>query len=63
VFAVLFLAALYGLLRDRNPATLNNVGFLVLHMCVLGHGVATAIMPSLTFPAAVDEPRVDELAA
>ena len=63
VLSVLLAAALYGLIRDRTPATLNNVGFLVLHVCVLSHGVATAILPSLTFPAAVDEPRVDELAA
>ena len=63
VLGVLFTAALYGLLRDRSPATLNNVGFLVLHMCVLSHGVATAIVPSLTFPVAAAEPSFDELAA
>ena len=63
VLAVLLLAALYGLIRDRNPATLNNVGFLVLHVCVLSHGIATAIMPSLTLPAVLDERRTDELAA
>ena len=63
VLGVLGLAALYGLLHGRDPATLNNVGFLVLHMCVLGHGIATALVPSLAIPAAVDAGRVDELAA
>lgn len=53
VLAVLFGAALFGLLRDQNAATLNNVGFLVLHMCILSHGVATAVVPSLAVPADV----------
>jgi len=63
VLAVLFIAALCGLLRDRDAATLNNVGFLVLHMCVLSHGVATAIVPSLTVPAPIEERHLDERAA
>jgi len=63
VVGVLFVAALYGLMRDRSPGTLNNVGFLVLHVCVLGLGVATAIVPALATPAAAAAERVDERAA
>jgi cellulose synthase (UDP-forming) len=63
VLAVLVLAVLYGLARDRDPATLNNVSFLVLHICVLAHGVSTAIVPSLATPATVAEDRLDEIAA
>jgi cellulose synthase/poly-beta-1,6-N-acetylglucosamine synthase-like glycosyltransferase len=41
--AVLSAVALYGLLRDRDPATLNNVAFAVLHISVLAVGVAPAL--------------------
>jgi cellulose synthase (UDP-forming) len=41
--AVLCAIAGYGLLRDRDPATLNNVAFAALHVCVLASGVAPAL--------------------
>jgi cellulose synthase (UDP-forming) len=41
--AVLCAVAAYGLLRDRDPATLNNVAFAALHICVLAAGVAPAL--------------------
>ena len=41
--AVLSAVAVYGLLRDRDPATLNNVAFAVLHIVVLLSGVAPAL--------------------
>jgi cellulose synthase (UDP-forming) len=41
--AVLVLAAAYGLLRDRDPATLNNVAFALLHVSVLLSGVMPAL--------------------
>jgi cellulose synthase (UDP-forming) len=41
--AVLCAVAGYGLLRDRDPATLNNVAFAALHICVLAAGVAPAL--------------------
>ena len=56
VLGALVIAALYGLVGDRDPATLNNVGFLTLHICVLAHGVSTAIVPSLAIPATVAKP-------
>ena len=41
--AVLLLVAAYGLARDRDPATLNNVAFAALHVCVLLAGIAPAL--------------------
>jgi cellulose synthase (UDP-forming) len=43
--AIAALAAVgaYGLARDRDPATLNNVAFAVLHIAVLAAGVAPAL--------------------
>jgi cellulose synthase (UDP-forming) len=41
--AVLSAIAAYGLLRDRDPATLNNVAFAALHIAVLLSGVAPAL--------------------
>jgi cellulose synthase (UDP-forming) len=35
--------AAYGLLRDRDPATLNNVAFATLHIAVLLAGVWPAL--------------------
>lgn len=46
VLGVLVLTALIGLASDRSAATLNNVAFAVFHICVLSHGVATAVVPS-----------------
>jgi cellulose synthase/poly-beta-1,6-N-acetylglucosamine synthase-like glycosyltransferase len=41
--AVLLAVAAYGLLRDRDPATLNNVAFASLHIAVLLAGVVPAL--------------------
>jgi cellulose synthase (UDP-forming) len=41
--AVLCAVGAYGLLRDRDPATLNNVAFAALHVCVLLAGVSPAL--------------------
>ena len=41
--AVLLGAAAYGLLRNQDPATLNNVAFAALHMSVLLAGVLPAL--------------------
>jgi cellulose synthase (UDP-forming) len=41
--AVLAAVGAYGLARDRDPATLNNVAFAVLHVCVLLAGVTPAL--------------------
>jgi cellulose synthase (UDP-forming) len=52
--AVLAAVAIYGLLRDRDPATLNNVAFAALHIAVLLSGVAPALRRA---PLAVAAPR------
>ena len=56
---VLVGAALWGLSRSRDAATLNNVAFALLHVAVLAHGVAVAIVPALamTVPVASDRER------
>jgi cellulose synthase (UDP-forming) len=41
--AVLCAVGAYGLLRDRDPATLNNVAFAALHVGVLLAGVLPAL--------------------
>jgi cellulose synthase (UDP-forming) len=41
--AVLVAVAAYGLLRDRDPATLNNVAFAALHIAVLLSGTWPAL--------------------
>jgi cellulose synthase (UDP-forming) len=51
--AVLCGAALFGLVRGRDAATLNNVAFAALHVAVLCHGIASAVVPSLAARAAV----------
>jgi cellulose synthase/poly-beta-1,6-N-acetylglucosamine synthase-like glycosyltransferase len=51
--AVLVGAAAYGLARGNDPATLNNVAFAALHVCVLACGIAPALR---TEPAARLEP-------
>jgi cellulose synthase (UDP-forming) len=40
---VLLTVALVGLARNRDPATLNNVAFAALHICVLTAGVLPAL--------------------
>ena len=50
--AVLLGAAVHGLLRDRDPATLNNVAFAMLHVSVLLSGVLPALRAApLALPA------------
>lgn len=46
VLGLLTAVALHGLLRDRSPATLNNVTFAALHITVLVCGVAAALRPA-----------------
>jgi cellulose synthase (UDP-forming) len=43
MIAVLVGVAVYGLTRDRSPATLNNVAFAALHITVLATGVGPAL--------------------
>jgi cellulose synthase/poly-beta-1,6-N-acetylglucosamine synthase-like glycosyltransferase len=52
--AVLVGVAAYGLARDQEPATLNNVAFAALHVCVLLTGVLPALRAT---PLAVREPE------
>jgi cellulose synthase (UDP-forming) len=52
--AVLVGVAAYGLVRDQEPATLNNVAFAALHVCVLLTGVLPALRAT---PLAVREPE------
>jgi cellulose synthase (UDP-forming) len=52
VIAVLSAVAAYGLLRDRDPATLNNVAFAALHIAVLASGVTPALRREPLPPAA-----------
>ena len=51
-------AAIYGLWRDRGPATLNNVAFAMLHVSVLFCGA----WPALRRPteAAAERPAAGE---
>ena len=51
--AALTAVAVFGLLRDRDPATLNNVAFAALHIAVLLSGVAPALRRA---PLAVARP-------
>jgi cellulose synthase (UDP-forming) len=44
--SVLLLSACVGLIRDRSPATLNNVAFAALHVCVLLSGAGPALRRS-----------------
>jgi hypothetical protein len=41
--AVLIAVMVYGLMRDRDPATLNNVSFAGLHVVVLLAGILPAL--------------------
>ncbi len=56
--AGLMAVAAYGLLRDRDPATLNNVAFAGLHIAVLLAGVWPALRrePLAAVPRAVPVP-------
>jgi cellulose synthase (UDP-forming) len=44
-------AAVFGLAQGRDAATLNNVAFAALHVTVLLHGVAAALVPALAVGA------------
>ncbi len=44
--SVMVVSAGVGLLRDRSPATLNNVAFATLHICVLLSGAGPALRRS-----------------
>jgi cellulose synthase (UDP-forming) len=63
VIAGLAAVAWYGLTRDREAATLNNVAFAALHISVLAHGVAGAIVPALAATEAVATVEREEAAA
>ena len=50
---VLLLVAAYGLARERDAATFNNVAFALFHVCVLMTGAWAALRP----PAPVVRPQ------
>jgi cellulose synthase (UDP-forming) len=58
--AVLCTVGAYGLVRDRDPATLNNVAFAGLHVAVLLAGTMPALrrrpLPVEAAPRAVPAP-------
>jgi cellulose synthase (UDP-forming) len=59
--AVLVGAAGYGLVRDQDPATLNNVAFAALHVSVLLAGVLPALRAApLALPVARSRSRSGE---
>ena len=45
--ALLTTAGLWGLAQGRDPATLNNVAFVAVHLSVLGHGIWPALAPQI----------------
>jgi cellulose synthase (UDP-forming) len=53
---VLAAVAATGLLRGRDPATLNNVAFALLHICVLTAGVLPALRRAPVPPAPAPAP-------
>jgi cellulose synthase (UDP-forming) len=63
VIAGLAAVAWYGLSRDREAATLNNVAFAALHISVLAHGVAGGLVPALAATGAAATIERDEAAA
>jgi cellulose synthase (UDP-forming) len=63
VVAGLGAVAWYGLTRDRSAATLNNVAFAALHISVLAHGVAGAVVPALAATEAIATVEREEAAA
>lgn len=64
LLAVLLLAGagLYGLVRDRNPGTLNNVAFACLHIGMLLAGAWPALLSSRVRAASASEIVLEELA-
>ena len=63
VIGALALVAIYGLAKDQQPATLNNVAFACLHIAVLGRGIAPGLVPALGTPAGVEISATGEEAA
>ncbi|MEA2278081.1 MAG: hypothetical protein QOC78_3041 [Solirubrobacteraceae bacterium] len=45
--AVLLFASAYGLWHHRDPSTLNNVAFALVHVTILVFGVAPALRPAV----------------
>jgi cellulose synthase (UDP-forming) len=58
VIAVLLAASVYGLMRERDPSTLNNIAFALVHVTILGFGVAPALRraPARAAPATAAVP-------
>jgi cellulose synthase (UDP-forming) len=63
IMAVLVVAGLVGLHRDRDPATLNNVAFTALHLTVLSVGIRPALRGNVASSSNRDVAKVDEEAA
>lgn len=59
----LVVAAGYGLLHSRSPATLNNVAFASLHITVLLVGIWPAVVGTRTAPARSPDLRLERVAA
>lgn len=60
VIGLLACAAAYGVSTGTDAATLNNVAFATVHIAILAHGIAPALVPALNdvaAPAAVVERR------
>ncbi len=53
--ALLLAVAVIGLLRDRSPATLNNVAFVMLHVTVLTAGVVHALRTAVPAPLELEQ--------
>jgi cellulose synthase (UDP-forming) len=58
--AVLATVVVLGLARGSDPSTLNNVAFAIVHLTILGFGVAPALRPAR--PLAAAERRARERA-
>lgn len=54
---LLVVVGVHGLLRDRSPATINNVAFLALHVTVLWSGAAPALRAPQAAGTAADTRR------
>ena len=57
---MLLTVAVFGLLRSRDAATLNNVAFAGLHASVLIHGILGAVAPGLAMTSATAVEDVDD---
>jgi cellulose synthase (UDP-forming) len=60
--AVLTGVAVYGIVKDRSPSTLNNIAFATLHISVLLAGAWPALRRGEAAVTARDEPLVPERA-